>query len=106
MVFNFLGATVRSSKDLYQLAPAATKKHGDVDPAIFVAGFEFQAVRFMKEIGVEHDDAVVRIGHYHSPAIVFGEKFPDAFTCYVVNFEAPVYGGFFLVHDQTTIVGV
>ena len=104
--FNPLGATVRPSKDIYQSIPAVAKQHGDVDTAIFVTRFEFQPVRFMKEIGIEHDNAVLRIGNNHFPAIVFGEKAPDAFMFFVVGFEVPVRGGFYLVYDQASIGGV
>ena len=60
----------------------------------------------MKEIGIEHDNAVFRIGNNHFPAIMFGEKAPDAFMFSVVGFEVPVQRSFFLVYDQTPKIGV
>ena len=60
----------------------------------------------MKEIGIEQNDAVLRVGDHHFPAIVFCKKLPDAFIFSVINIEAPFQGSFFLVYDQAAIGGV
>ena len=82
---------------------AVAKKHGDVDATIFVTRFEFDGVRFMEQIGIEQNDAVLRIGDHHFSAIVFCKKLPDAFICFVINIEVPVQRSLFLVHNQATI---
>ena len=40
----------RKNQYYNQSIPAVAKQHGDIDPAVFVSGFEFQLVCFMKEI--------------------------------------------------------
>ncbi len=94
----------------FQSTTPVSKKHGDIDPEIFVAGFEFEGIRFMEQIGIKQDDAVLRTGNNHFSTIVFGEKFPYvsvAILCIgIIRSKLPVPWSRFLVYNQAAIIRV
>ena len=94
----------------FQSTPPVSKKQGDIDSEIFVAGFEFEGIRFMEQIGIKQDDAVLRTGNNHFSTIVFGEELPYvsvAILCIgIIVSKLPVQWSLFLVYNQAAIIRV